>query len=50
MKKTYINPSTTCISIQSVSICQTVVGSVHGDSGLGFGGGGGTGGSKIEPN
>lgn len=36
MKKSYSNPSTTIISFVSAMVCQ--VGSVHGDSGMQFGG------------
>ena len=36
MKKQYIIPSTITVSVQSCMICG--VGSVHGNSGLGYGG------------
>lgn len=46
MKKTYIIPSTTSVSLLSGIVCQ--VGSVHGDSGLQYGGGAAPGG-PVEP-
>lgn len=49
MKKNYILPSTTAVAFRTDYICQTIVNSVQGDSGLQYGGSGSTGGSPIDP-